>query len=305
MLSEAAFDRALGLATEPPPHDAQAAFAARAALVLGGLLSVASVVFFVAHNWEGLSRWARFGALELGLVAFAAAAWRAKGQLTRQVALSLCAALLGPLLAVYGQTYQTGADPYELFLTWALLAAPIAALSRFMPLWLGVWALVNVSAALFCEQLRPFDADPFAYGGVLLAALNTLGLGAYELVSRRTDWLGERTSWFHRALAAAIVLPALPVACWYLAGGSWWHAHGWGPAAAAVVAGAGVTLAVAYRRDSFVRSAVAFCAIGLATAFAGRWLHRHVHEAFAWGLMGLFVVAELAAAMSLIRRAAR
>src|SRR5687767_414753 len=92
ILSPDACDRALAIAAEPPPRDAQADFAARAALILGGLLSFAGVVFFVAHNWDGMTRWARFGVLELGLLAFAGAAWRARGQLTRQIALSLCAA---------------------------------------------------------------------------------------------------------------------------------------------------------------------------------------------------------------------
>ena len=63
-------------AAEPPDAGTQARFAARGALILGGLLSLASVVFFVAHNWAGMSRWSKFGILELGLLGFAAAAWR-------------------------------------------------------------------------------------------------------------------------------------------------------------------------------------------------------------------------------------
>ncbi len=39
------------------------------------------------------------------------------------------------LLAVYGQTYQTGADPYELFFGWAILIIGWVAISRFAPLW--------------------------------------------------------------------------------------------------------------------------------------------------------------------------
>src|SRR5262245_45785932 len=102
VLSAEAFDRALSISTEPPRKAEQARVASRAALILGALLCLASVVFFVAHNWDAMSRWARFGVLELGLVGFGIAGFKSKAQLTRQISLTLCAALLGPLLAVYG-----------------------------------------------------------------------------------------------------------------------------------------------------------------------------------------------------------
>jgi uncharacterized membrane protein len=55
----------------------------------------------------------------------------------------------GALLALFGQTYQTGADVYELFLTWALLGLPLVVAAQW-----GVasaaWVLVlNISLMLF------------------------------------------------------------------------------------------------------------------------------------------------------------
>ena len=43
-----------------------------------------------------------------------------------RISLFATAFLSGILLAVFGQVYQTGADPYGLFLAWALLILPWA-----------------------------------------------------------------------------------------------------------------------------------------------------------------------------------
>ncbi len=41
-----------------------------------------------------------------------------------KAALLLATLLLGVFLALFGQTYQTGADPWQLFANWALLILP-------------------------------------------------------------------------------------------------------------------------------------------------------------------------------------
>ena len=56
----------------------------------------------------------------------------------------------GALLALFGQTYQTGADVYELFLTWALLGLPLAVAAQWSVA-SAAWVLVlNVALLLFC-----------------------------------------------------------------------------------------------------------------------------------------------------------
>jgi hypothetical protein len=308
VLTPEAFDRALSISTEPPPKGEQARFASRAALILGALLCLASVVFFVAHNWDAMSRWARFGVLELGLVGFGIAGFKAKAQLTRQISLSLGAALLGPLLAVYGQTYQTGADPYELFLSWALLAAPVAALARFAPLWAGVWVLLNVSLGLAIDQLMPFGWESYRSHGVLHAGLNAIGLVAYELVSRRKGWLGPHARWPARALGTLVVLPVLPVACWWLLGDRWWwHSTTWGAISAAIAGAACVTFALVYRFahvDRFLMSLAAFGACGVVTSLAVRPFWHALREgSWQWLPLALLVVLEITLSIAWIRRA--
>ncbi|MBK7859500.1 MAG: DUF2157 domain-containing protein [Archangiaceae bacterium] len=304
MLSDEAYARAVRLTSSPPSRAEAAGLASRVALIFGGALCLSGVVFFFAHNWAGMSRWQKFGVLELGVLGFAAAAWVATGQLNRQVALTLCAATLGPLLAVYGQTYQTGADPYELFLSWALLAAPLAALSRFVPLWAGVWLLLDLTASLWCEQLQPFGGAPWRYEPLVLAALNLAGLAACEWVSRRTRWLGPTRRWPRRALALGVVLPPLPLACGWLIDHWFFTAGPWGAQACVASAVACAGLALLYPRDRFMRTTAAFAGVALLTSLSTHWVWAAADRGatWLWLLHGLFVVVELTLCIGWVRR---
>jgi uncharacterized membrane protein len=100
----------------------------------------------------------------------------------------------GARLALFGQTYQTGADVYELFLTWTVLALPFVLAGQWSVLW-AAWVLVlNVALGLFCG-FRP-DGGPLwiLFSGfdlrtselLLIAALVNLALWALaELASER------------------------------------------------------------------------------------------------------------------------
>ena len=103
----------------------------RLLLWLGCLCLGAGLVFFVAFNWQALGRLSRLALLELPLLAMLLVLWRKPLADTPRQALLLAVALnIGALLALVGQTYQTGADPWQLFATWALLLLPLAALGR-------------------------------------------------------------------------------------------------------------------------------------------------------------------------------
>ena len=55
-----------------------------------------------------------------------------------------CGLLAGPLLAVFGQTYQTGANASELFLAWAIVILPLALAGKRTALWLSFWAIGGI-----------------------------------------------------------------------------------------------------------------------------------------------------------------
>jgi uncharacterized membrane protein len=102
----------------------------------------------------------------------------------------------GALLALYGQTYQTGADVYELFLGWALLGLGFVIAGRWSAL-NAAWVIVlnvalllyyggNPSGGWFWAVLAPWQTNPFLR--LLAPALINLALWAlaeYGLRRRR------------------------------------------------------------------------------------------------------------------------
>ena len=58
----------------------------------------------------------------------------------------------GALLALFGQTYQTGADLHELFFTWAALALPFALAAVSGAVWALWWCVLNVGLGLLAVR---------------------------------------------------------------------------------------------------------------------------------------------------------
>ncbi len=109
------------------------------AALLGGL----GLIFFVAANWHSLGRAGQFGLLQgftLLTCAGAALLPRARAPLSL---LGLLA--IGGLFAYFGQTYQTGADAWQLFALWTALALPLALGARSDVVW-AAWVIVASAA---------------------------------------------------------------------------------------------------------------------------------------------------------------
>ncbi|HEY6123036.1 MAG TPA: DUF2157 domain-containing protein, partial [Steroidobacteraceae bacterium] len=80
----------------------------------------------------------------------------------------------GALLALFGQTYQTGADIYELFLTWALLGLPLVIAAQWSVATAAWVVVLNVALLLFCGW------NPA--GGLLWAVLGGMDFRPAHLV---------------------------------------------------------------------------------------------------------------------------
>jgi uncharacterized membrane protein len=197
-LDPPALARALVLSGHRPDRRAWGQFVDYLLLSLGALFLVSGIVFFFAYNWEDLPRFGRFGLLEAAILLGAAAThyWGLQA-LPGKVALTVTALLVGVLLAVFGQEYQTGADSYLLFLNWGLLIAAWVLISNFDVLWAILLVLANLTLFLYWNQVLPDSYYPQAE---TLFVLNGAALIAWEGLHRRGwDWLQAR--WLPRLLA--------------------------------------------------------------------------------------------------------
>ena len=126
-----------------PEPAALAHWLPRGVAVLAAALGGLGLVMWIAANWETLGRFGRFGLLQaLVLATGVGAALRPQAR----APLGLLALLgIGALFAYFGQTYQTGADAWQLFALWAVLALPLCLGARSDMLW-APWALVAMTA---------------------------------------------------------------------------------------------------------------------------------------------------------------
>ncbi|MCU0936086.1 MAG: DUF2157 domain-containing protein [Gammaproteobacteria bacterium] len=173
-------------------------------LWLGAVLVATGVAFFVAHNWDALGRFAKLGLVEAALaVALGAVAWLGLDRPGGKAALLGAAVLTGALLAFVGQTYQTGADTFELFAAWGLAILPWALLGRLPALWLLWLVVANLAVTLYYTTFGGLLGMLFKPERLLwiLFAFNTLALVVWEALGRLgVDWLAAR--WAPRLIAA-------------------------------------------------------------------------------------------------------
>ena len=179
-------------------------------LWLGASALAAGVVFFVAHNWEAMGRFAKFALVQILMgVAVLSYVWFRQHERIGKASLFVASILLGVLLALYHQTYQTGADPWELFAVWALLIIPWALIARFAPLWLVFVTLVNVALMLYSATFTPrlpFLANDELTLALGLAVVNALALIVWEWRMPHHAWMQDY--WSPRLLAVGVGVPA-------------------------------------------------------------------------------------------------
>ena len=300
-LSPEALERALRLAGHLPDRAAWRTFADRMLLLLGLAFLLTGIVFFFAYNWASMHRLVKLGLIEAVLAGAAATVWvKGLDRLAGQAALFVAAVMVGAFLAVFGQVYPTGADVYELFLTWTALIAVWVVVERSPALWLLWLALVNASLiAYWTEVFDPHLRRPAALA-LLLFALDAGAVAAWEAGAAwmRGRWLPGLTA---TAALVCLVIPVLDlISRHFRFGGDPWRM------AAPLVYAAAVAFGLWFyrkkRRDLFLLAVLLLSLIIVVTAALGE----------VWGtedwmalVLGLIVLAQSAAAAAWLRKVAR
>lgn len=173
-------------------------------LWLGALLTASGVVFFFAYNWDNLGRFTRFALVEGLLIISLLAVWRlGLEKLSGKVSLMVAAVFVGVLLALVGQTYQTGADTYELFGVWCLLILPWALIAKFDGLWVFWLFLLNLAVILYYDTFGGILGVSFGIEQMLwlLFLINTTALLIWEYLVSRGHSSRRSIRWMTRLLA--------------------------------------------------------------------------------------------------------
>ncbi len=319
-LSEETYARAREIAGLAPDAGEWRGLIDRFLLAFGAALIVAGVTAFFAYNWAGLHTFWKFGFIEVGIVAgVGLSAWRGLDSGPGRIALLAAGFLVGVLLAVYGQVYQTGADPYGLFVTWGLLIVGWALIGRQAGLWMLALVLVNLSIIFYWTQvlypqrpgvdvLGPLVGLTGTFTDARLAdlvfALNASALLLWEiLVRRNVSWMRGRT--FRRVVSLLALTPVV-FSSLFLILGSLFGSEGRWSVLALLLFGGFTSISLFYFRfrvhDLFILTVCLLGGITIITTFIAQFSGGGFGIAFA---LAFLVVGQTAGAALWVRDVAQ
>ena len=292
-LNENAYSRALQLAHLAPGRSEWLRYIDRFLATTGALLIVCGVAAFFAWNWADLGHMVKFALIQAGFAGSAILAWRLGfDSMGGRAALFSSAFLVGVLLAVFGQVYQTGADPYGLFVAWAILILPLAVIGRQAALWIlfqtllilalimywtqvvdppgGWWQLTQLLGPLVWLSSTLTDSTLAS----LVFALNAVALIAWEYAaSRNLAWMRGRTC--PRVIGFGALSNLLVPTVAFIVGASFGEAHKLAVISPVLYVAASVAALYYYRSrrpDLLMLTMLVFGAILVFTTLIGRYL---------------------------------
>jgi uncharacterized membrane protein len=265
-------------------------------LAFGAAQLISGAVFFFAYNWRDLSDPVKI-ALPQAAMILAFLVWALLPRASRLGAVAGLAAtvMIGVSMAVVGQVYQLGADPWRLFAIWAALALPIAVLMRSDAQFALALAVATAGYALYANEVM-WDLLPEGWRESLIIGAYA-ALAACVLIGRDAISVGA-PSWLRWLLAAAALGVALTGGIGDLFNGR--HAFDQSFVASLALFAVAAALFFARRHDGPVRAMALFAlaawigALGIRTIFTGE-PNSAGEVAFALFLAALFVVADTAA----------
>ena len=127
------------LAMSPPRNGLlHARIALASGIGAAGLIGF-GVILWIAANWDKLDKFGKFGLVGGAFLLGALAGMARPGLRIPGALVAFCA--IGGMFALFGQVYQSGADPWQLFALWAALGLPLALAARHDALWIP-WTMV-------------------------------------------------------------------------------------------------------------------------------------------------------------------
>jgi uncharacterized membrane protein len=298
-------------------------FASRLSFAAGIASLSAGIIFFIAANWSRFAVFGRFALLQLLLIASCALAW---WQIPRtatsdhqpnalaRAGLMLAMLLSAATLALFGQSYQTGADVYELFFAIAALTLCFALSARHAAHWL-LWMLVlNLALWLCCVEQRRNNMFNWLFGGnvvlenpwLLMGAVNAVMLIVWKLLISQQLLRCARAEWVERTwLSFAAIWLTGAVLQVVLRN----HAHDGAHGAITVlcfVFGVAALLwhSLSSKRDVYPLAVVAMSLISVSTTWIARSIARN-WDSGSFFVLALWIITSTTAASFLLMRYAR
>ncbi|NML60705.1 DUF2157 domain-containing protein [Massilia sp. RP-1-19] len=267
--------------------------------MLSAFLGGTGIVFWIAANWDSFGRAGRFALLQGFFVVMCLGAARLPQ--ARAALATVAFMTMGGLFAYFGQTYQTGADPWQLFATWSLLSLPLCFAVKSDALWTA-WCWVTMTgislwvAALSGHRWSFTRTSSVVHLSGWGLALATCGM-LTPLVARVTG----AGKWSCRsAIALTMVMISLSGLIDLFDRGE----DILFPLALAIAATAAIVLIQPKRLDVFNLSAVGLCLDTLLIALLAKVLVDR-NEIFGLLMLGLSAAAILGGTVHIIVSAAR
>ena len=186
-LNPSSIPEAIRLAELSPQPRQWQYFVSQLLLWFGSVAIAFGLIFFIAANWQSMGHIAKFALVESAIVlAIIAYVKFYQNKVIRQASLLVAMLFVGGLMALFGQVYQTGADPWQLFFNWALLTTPWVFISRQSLMWLFWLALINLSISLYQNTFCGF-----LNLGLTLFLLNTLAFFLWQVAAFKINWLNK------------------------------------------------------------------------------------------------------------------
>ena len=152
LLDQKNLTQAIELTNSQPDRQQWLKFIQLGLLWLGVGAFGCGVIFFFAYNWQDIPRLAKFALVEL-VIALSAIVYvrHSASKIINTALLMAMTVFTGALLALVGQTFQTGADPWQLFALWALFMLPWSLIGRSSILWIFNVLLSNLALFLYLD----------------------------------------------------------------------------------------------------------------------------------------------------------